>query len=463
MQVYRGMDIITNKVPESERHGVEHALMSFKNPGEQYVVGQWVQDALAVIDETHKRKEIPIIVGGTSYWIQHLIFPGRLSKSTPFTARESTSSSSSPSPSEVVPLSADLQNALSLLPQNLQDLWLNLPDVPFSAAEEPKSAMDLHQLLSGLDPDVASRWHWCDTRKVFRSLGIIKEMGRRPSEIIKEQSEEDVKPRFRTLCFWLYAEPDVLNPRLDARVDDMIKQGVLEELQELHDLTQSPSSSEADYTLGIYQSIGYREFHTYLSLPPSQRTAESFTQATDLMKLSTRQYAKRQIKWIRNTLLPAAYGHKDMVKPYLLDATELGEAWDVNVLGKGVGVTEGFLEGNTATLPRPFSLSPTAARLLDVPTKTTNPHSTLLARRKTTCPICTTDPQQPVMIEEGKEWERHVKSRSHRSLAGKGRREAEAKAGMEEKREARRRAREELERVGEGKEVGGGLREVLAG
>lgn len=48
MQVYRGMDIITNKVPESERHGVEHALMSFKNPGEQYVVGQWVQDALAV-------------------------------------------------------------------------------------------------------------------------------------------------------------------------------------------------------------------------------------------------------------------------------------------------------------------------------------------------------------------------------------------------------------------------------
>lgn len=49
MQVYRGMDIITNKVPESERHGVEHALMSFKNPGEQYVVGQWVQDALAVV------------------------------------------------------------------------------------------------------------------------------------------------------------------------------------------------------------------------------------------------------------------------------------------------------------------------------------------------------------------------------------------------------------------------------
>jgi len=49
MQVYRGLDIITNKVPESERQGVEHLLMGFKAPGEQYVVGQWVQDALAAV------------------------------------------------------------------------------------------------------------------------------------------------------------------------------------------------------------------------------------------------------------------------------------------------------------------------------------------------------------------------------------------------------------------------------
>jgi tRNA dimethylallyltransferase len=49
MQVYRGLDIITNKMPQSERQGVEHLLMGFKEPGEQYVVGQWVQDALTVV------------------------------------------------------------------------------------------------------------------------------------------------------------------------------------------------------------------------------------------------------------------------------------------------------------------------------------------------------------------------------------------------------------------------------
>lgn len=54
MQVYAGLDVITNKVPESERHGVEHLLMGFKQPGEQYVVGQWVKDAICAVSSSHR-------------------------------------------------------------------------------------------------------------------------------------------------------------------------------------------------------------------------------------------------------------------------------------------------------------------------------------------------------------------------------------------------------------------------
>ncbi|KAG1882910.1 hypothetical protein F4604DRAFT_1576188 [Suillus subluteus] len=78
MQVCTGMNVITNKVPVAERMGVEHLLMDFKQPGEQYVVGQL--GPRKAIDETHRMDMIPIIVGGTtSYWIQYLIFPNRLS------------------------------------------------------------------------------------------------------------------------------------------------------------------------------------------------------------------------------------------------------------------------------------------------------------------------------------------------------------------------------------------------
>ncbi|KAG6892050.1 hypothetical protein C0992_002114 [Termitomyces sp. T32_za158] len=83
-----------------------------------------------------------------------------------------------------------------------------------------------------------------------------------------------------------------------------------------------PGNAETDYTLGIYQSIGYKEFHDYLSAP--QPSAAMFDAAVEHMKLSTRQYAKRQVSWIRNKLLPAVHtaNTEELLAPtYLLDAT----------------------------------------------------------------------------------------------------------------------------------------------
>lgn len=137
-------------------------------------------------------------------------------------------------------MAQELTKCIDSLPPHLVTLLEDLPIQPPSAAVDPDAAFNLHTLLSALDPTIASRWHWRDTRKVLRSLVIIKESGRRASDIIMDQTSDTsastprlmksvVYPlnlkylRFRTLCFWLYAEPAVLEPRLNERIDKMIE------------------------------------------------------------------------------------------------------------------------------------------------------------------------------------------------------------------------------------------------
>lgn len=124
-------------------------------------------------------------MGGTSYWIQHLIFPGRLA--TADAPVEEAVSSSAASPSE------RLCQAIGDLPPELLSLYR---DLPASASDvDVESALTLHRLLAALDPAVAQRWHWKDTRKVLRSLEVTKQTGRLPSEIIAEQSQAVPPPR----------------------------------------------------------------------------------------------------------------------------------------------------------------------------------------------------------------------------------------------------------------------------
>ena len=109
------------------------------------------------------------------------MFPNRLV--------EKDSGSSSPS-------SHPPENLLSKLSPEERYLFDKLPDPPPSASTDPDGALAMHKLLQILDPTVASRWHWRDSRKVLRSLKIIAETGRLPSEIIVEQSKTDLTARY---------------------------------------------------------------------------------------------------------------------------------------------------------------------------------------------------------------------------------------------------------------------------
>ncbi|KJA27333.1 hypothetical protein HYPSUDRAFT_131237 [Hypholoma sublateritium FD-334 SS-4] len=415
MQIYRGLDVLTNKIPEGERAGVPHLLMGFKQPGEQYVVGEWVQDTIKLINEMHENQELPIIVGGTSYWIQHLIFPSQLIHKDPSMSKIS----------DGAVVSEMFKNAVHALSPDLLNLLQNLPREAPSAKIDPDKAFQMHQLLSALDPIISQRWHWKDTRKVLRSLEIAKETGRLPSTIVAEQSSvvaEGSKPRYSTLTFWLYAEPTILNERLDARVDDMISQGLISEVKKLREIASdqkcfdSSPSSPVDYTLGIYQSIGYKEFCGYLDA----LSETAFKEACERMKISTRQYAKRQISWIRNKLLPAVHAantQDNIVPLYLLDATTLGDAWVQNVQKTAFDIQDAFL--GRQELPDPNLLSMTASNLLKLVHKDVNPAFVLKARKRRVCTACTTQANRPVMIEEGSEWDIHLKTRSHRRLEAK--------------------------------------------
>jgi tRNA dimethylallyltransferase len=142
-------------------------------------------------------------VGGTSYWIQNLIFPGRL-------VSESKSLSSSPKHSWTTDVlqqqSDDISRSISLLEKGTLELFINLPEHPPSASKEPEAAWKLYALLSNLDPITSSRWHWRDTRKILRSLQIIKETGRKASDVMAEQTMDPSQgqPRSAVSCTLLF-------------------------------------------------------------------------------------------------------------------------------------------------------------------------------------------------------------------------------------------------------------------
>ena len=155
----------------------------------------------------HENNELPIIVGGTSYWMQHLIFPNRL------VSNDSGLCSQSPSPLAEPLWSEQLSSSITSLPPDLLMLLQHLPEEPPSAKVNPDEAFRLHSLLSKLDPIVSQRWHWKDTRKVLRSLQIIKQFRQRPSDIIVEQSSTttDNKPRFVSMLYNIRAFQSILD------------------------------------------------------------------------------------------------------------------------------------------------------------------------------------------------------------------------------------------------------------
>ncbi|KAJ2805186.1 tRNA dimethylallyltransferase, mitochondrial [Coemansia guatemalensis] len=393
MQVYRGYDIITNKVSKSEMLGVPHHLLGTIEPYREYTVHEFEQDAIAKITEIHSRGRIPILVGGTNYYIQSTMFRKALISNHARNAADS---------------------ALACDPR------LHA----FEEQNAGKTNQELWEELKQADPTMAEKWHANNRRRVLRSLEVLHTSGKRHSEWIRESNqarEQEETLRFSTLLFWLYADTPTLNQRLDSRVDKMVERGMFDEIAEFKSqLTSSDKAnpSHGDFSSGLMQAIGLREFSGYLAATDSAERDQLKAKGIDDMKASTRRYSKRQISWIRNKLLPECKStlHKSTrAHAFVLDATDL-DLWNTNVRDKAIDIAKRF--DSDQPLPEPMSLSETAKSLLaDIKS---SPNSALAWERHL-CAVCSKSAEESVdgiarevWLNGDREYQQHLRSRQHK-------------------------------------------------
>ena len=245
MQIYRGLDVGTAKVTAEEAHGVPHHCVDILPPEAAFSVADFTALAARLIDEIGARGRLPILVGGTGLYIQSLLYGVRFAEEkAPAGLREA--------------LAAEL------------------------AARGPAA---MYAELQAADPEAAAAIHPNNHLRVLRALEHYRATGRR----LSEQKAASLPPErpYRALVLGLdFPAREQLYRRIDARVDRMLEQGLLEEARMVYDRRASCRTAA--------QAIGYKEFFPYFA------GEDSLAHCTEQLKQASRRYAKRQLTWFRH-------------------------------------------------------------------------------------------------------------------------------------------------------------------
>lgn len=409
MQMYRGLPIITNQIPVEERNGIPHHLLSCVDlEVEAWRIGKFKKEALRLIDDIRSRGKLPILVGGTHYYTQAVLFKDQL------VGEGSDDQDDIESPKD--------------LPSTSQK-WPILDSPPEVLMEK----------LKEVDPAMAERWHPKDARKIRRSLEIYFQTGRRASEIYAEQKllkneavmKDTTLLRFEnTLIFWVHAEKDVLDARLDARVDGMIELGLIAEAQTMFDYLQEKHSQgiEVDQTRGVWVSIGFKELAPYFAAVQQAQSSEEELEdlkrhCIELIRIATRQYGKSQVKWIRNKLWRALSEAGMTHRLYLLDSSNVSE-WDTCITKPSENIVQLALQNEST--PDPQSLSELANTVLG--TRGEQARAQAGSDMKCfTCDLC----RKTMAGEE--QWKVHIESYGHRRAQKSAAKRAEREAYLHRK------------------------------
>ncbi len=244
MQVYKYMDIGTAKIMPDEMAGIRHYLVDELMPDAPFNVAVFQQMAKSAIEEIYSRGKIPIIVGGTGFYIQALLYD------IDFTAEDGD---------------ATYRKSLEKL------------------AEE-KGAHYLHTLLQDCDAPSAKSIHENNVKRVIRALEFYHIHGTRISD--HNEAERQKKSPYQFEYFVLTNERDILYQRIDKRIDVMLEKGLVEEVQKLLDMGYNRE-------LVSMQGLGYKEIVAYLM------GECSLEDAVYILKRDTRHFAKRQITWFK--------------------------------------------------------------------------------------------------------------------------------------------------------------------
>lgn len=242
MQIYRYMDIGTAKVAESETLGVKHHMIDIVNPDESFSVSEFQKEAFEIIDKLHNENKVPVIAGGSGLYINSIIY--------------------------------DLDFSQTQASDKIRGYYYSL--------YKEKGSAELLKLLKKVDPISAEKIHEHNIKRIIRALEVFDITGKPYSELNTNFRKENNKYDF--IIIGLTMERESLYKRINLRVDEMINEGLLEEVSSL---------LKKGYTENLVsmQGIGYKEIISYLKDDITR------DEAIRILKRDTRRFAKRQFTW----------------------------------------------------------------------------------------------------------------------------------------------------------------------
>ena len=248
IQVYKGLNIGSAKVTKEETEGIKHHLIDIKEPFDNYSVKEFQEKGRELIDDITSRGKLPIIVGGTGLYIKALLY-----------------------------------------------------DYVFFDEDEKDEQYDgltneeLYSMLQKEDPKALDNIHVNNRKRLVRALNIVRKHGKGISSIKEEQEH---KPIYDIKIIGLTKDRDELKEDINLRVDQMIKDGLVEEIKGLLD-------KGVTFDNQSMQAIGYKEFKDYFD------NTKTLEKVIEQIKINTRHFAKRQYTWFNNQMDMEWYDNKD--------------------------------------------------------------------------------------------------------------------------------------------------------
>lgn len=244
MQLYRGMDIGTAKLPVSQRRGIPHHQLDVLDVTEKASVARYQREAIRDVEDILARGKTPILVGGSMLYVQSLIDDWQFPPTDPAVRAR---------------------------------LEAELADIGIDA---------MHERLRQVDPQAANKIEDKDPRRTVRALEVIELTGQ-PFQA--SQPPKDAAPRWGTRILGLKTEAEWLNPRIQQRTQEMFNSGFIEEVEYL-----KTQGLKAQSTAGL--AIGYAQVLDYLDPHGDIQTVE---EACELTTIATRRYVRRQRSWFK--------------------------------------------------------------------------------------------------------------------------------------------------------------------
>ncbi|WCJ41754.1 tRNA dimethylallyltransferase 2 [Euphorbia peplus] len=401
MQVYRGLDVLTNKVPFHDQKGVPHHLLGTVSPNVEFTAKDFRDSAIPLIDDILSRNCLPVIVGGTNYYIQALVSPYLLDHTT--------------------------ENLDECLDEHLGD------EQNDQTLEFGKNDFDKYRYLKELDPVAANRLHPHDNRKINQYLNLYARSGTIPSKLYQGKAAENwgrIDNYRYDYCFiCVDAAIPVMDEHVGQRVDMMINAGLLREVCDIF-------NPEAIYTRGLRQAIGVREFEGFLRLHLSQSRTDMMSdssnefcevvstnnvetmednvreilfssddnelknvlvEAIEKVKLNTRRLVRRQKRRLSRlgTLFRWNIQHVDATESI---SSKSDESWNAQVVGPAVEIITSFLQGDSSSLHCLMDCDDVGKKLTERDLWT-----------QYVCKACGNR-----VLRGAHEWEQHKQGRSHR-------------------------------------------------